>query len=95
MRGREALRKILWAQRADVQRSVARLSQTSFDFGEGAEGKRQERQLQKDIEHLHKRYASIGREMEREPKQIEGLYEVALKRLEPVGLVVLWPETRL
>jgi hypothetical protein len=26
--------------------------------------------------------------------QLESLYRVALHRLEPVGLVVLWPETR-
>ncbi|MCA9607819.1 MAG: hypothetical protein KC619_19555, partial [Myxococcales bacterium] len=97
-RGREeaeALRKILWAQRADVQRSVARLSQTAFDFGESAEGRLQERQIQRDLEHLRRRYDGIGREMEREPAQIEALYQVALQRLEPVGMVVLWPETRL
>ncbi len=97
-RGREesdALRKILWAQRADVQRSVARLGQTTFDFGDSAEGKLQERQVQRDLEHLTRRYESIGREIEREPGQIEALYQVALQRLEPVGLVVLWPETRL
>jgi len=97
-RGREeadALRKILWAQRADVQRSVARLSQTAFDFGESATDRAQQRQVERDLDHLRARYQSIGREMEREPEQIKALYEVALTRLEPVGLVVLWPETRL
>ena len=97
-RGREeadALRKILWAQRADVQRSVARLSQTAFDFSESADGRAQQRQLDRDLSHLRARYESIGREIELEPPQIEALYEVALQRLEPVGLVVLWPETRL
>ena len=29
-----------------------------------------------------------------EPAEIRGLYEVSLRRLEPVGLVYLWPETR-
>jgi len=97
-RGREeanALRKILLAQRNDVQRSVARLSQTTFDFGESAGDRAQQRQLERDLTHLHARYDSIGREMKTEPAQIESLYEVALTRLEPVGLVVLWPETRL
>jgi len=32
--------------------------------------------------------------IETEPKQIEALYQVVLHRLEPVGLVVLWPENR-
>ena len=39
--------------------------------------------------------ATIGREIEREPVSLETLYEVALMRLDPVGLVVLWPESRL
>jgi len=97
-RGREeanALRQILWAQRNDVQRSVAELSQTTFDFGEGVSGKAQQRQLDRDLAHLRARHESIAREAEAEPAQIEALYEVALTRLEPVGLVVLWPETRL
>lgn len=97
-RGREeadALRKLLWAQRNDVQGSVARLQQTSFDFGESQSDRAQERQVQRDLEHLKNRYKSIGLEMEREPASIEALYQVALKRLDPVGLVILWPETRL
>ena len=40
------------------------------------------------------RLASIEKEIEAEPKQIEAIYKVALRRLEPVGLVFLWPETR-
>ena len=97
-RGREeadALRKILWAQRNDVQSSVARLQQTTFDFGESQSGRAQERQVQRDLQHLKNRYQTIGREMDREPASIEALYQVALKRLDPVGLVILWPETRL
>ena len=90
-----ALRKLLWDQRNDVQNSVARLQQTTFDFGESQSGRAQERQVQRDLEHLKNRYQTIGREMEREPATIEALYEVALKRLDPVGLVILWPETRL
>ena len=31
-------------------------------------------------------------EIEHEPRQIEELYGVALTRLTPVGLVVLWPQ---
>ena len=40
------------------------------------------------------RLVSIEEEIESEPRQIEALYKVALRRLEPVGLVFLWPETR-
>ena len=31
---------------------------------------------------------------ETEPVQIRDLYRIALRRLEPVGLVYLWPEIR-
>ncbi|MCZ7679812.1 MAG: hypothetical protein M5U28_14035 [Sandaracinaceae bacterium] len=91
----QALRNLLFAQRQDVQRSVARLKQTQFDFGETESDRVQERQLQRDLAHLQARYVAIAKEASTEPAQIEALYEVALRRLEPVGLVVLWPETRL
>ena len=34
----------------------------------------------------------LERELEREPEQLESLYEVKLRRFEPVGLIYLWPE---
>src|SRR5690606_31961834 len=89
----QALRNLLFAQRMDVQRSIARLRQTELDFGETE--REQERQLQRDLAHLEARYDAIAKEASTEPAQIEALYQVALRRLEPVGLVVLWPETRL
>ena len=36
----------------------------------------------------------LEHELRVEPAEIRGLYEVSLRRLEPVGLVYLWPETR-
>ena len=56
--------------------------------------KREAEQFRKEREHMDDRLISIEREIEREPKQIEALYKVTLRRLEPVGLVFLWPETR-
>ncbi len=32
--------------------------------------------------------------IESEPPELEDLYRVTLRRLEPVGLVYLWPTTR-
>jgi hypothetical protein len=43
---------------------------------------------------MDERLVAIESELQREPAQIEALYKVALRRLEPVGLVFLWPETR-
>jgi hypothetical protein len=60
-----------------------------------AELSKQERaQLHAETEHMRRRSSKIDAELEREPEQIEALYDVALKRFTPVGLVVLWPATR-
>ena len=39
------------------------------------------------------RLASIGREIEEQPARILAGYEVRAQRLEPVGIVYLWPAT--
>ena len=35
----------------------------------------------------------FGDELEREPQRIREFYEVRARRIEPVGLVYLWPDT--
>jgi hypothetical protein len=40
---------------------------------------------------MQERLKEIATEREREPARIETLYEVALRRVSPVGLVYLWP----
>jgi hypothetical protein len=44
---------------------------------------------------MNERLKAIGEELEREPRELQALYDVVLERLEPVGLVYLWPTTRL
>jgi hypothetical protein len=39
------------------------------------------------------RLDQFQRDLESEPKRIRTFYEVRAKRVEPVGLVYLWPET--
>jgi hypothetical protein len=39
------------------------------------------------------RLEQFDRDLEREPERIREFYEVRAKRVEPVGLVYLWPET--
>ncbi len=43
---------------------------------------------------MKQRLKEIDSEISTEPAQLKSLYEVVLPRLEPVGLVYLWPETR-
>jgi Helicase conserved C-terminal domain len=49
------------------------------------------RQLQSNRRHWEKRLASIDTELTTEPERIRGVYEVKALRIEPVGLVYLWP----
>jgi hypothetical protein len=88
----EALRNILKAQRESIESEVARRAQLTFD--DLRLDKREEEQWRKEKEHMGDRLRAIQGELEREPGQIAALYEVSLRRLEPVGLVFLWPETR-
>ena len=88
----QALTEILRTQRRAIIDEVERRSQLTFDdmFAD----KREEEQFRQEKSWLDDRLVSIQRELETEPTQIRELYRVALRRLEPVGLVVLWPETR-
>ena len=88
----EALRKILSAQRMSIITEIERRQQLTFD--DLKFDKREQLQFDKEKDHMGERLVAIQLELEREPKQIEALYKVALRRLEPVGLVFLWPETR-
>jgi hypothetical protein len=88
----EALKTILETQRAAIQTEIDRRlgsSQLLIQFD-----KREAEQFKKEKEYMDGRLVSIQKEIGREPQQIEALYQVALRRLEPVGLVFLWPETR-
>ncbi|MBI4955206.1 MAG: DEAD/DEAH box helicase [Myxococcales bacterium] len=88
----DALRGILEAQRAAIERELARRVQLPLDFG--AWDRTEREQFAEDKKHMEARRASIARELETEPGEIEASYKVLRHRLEPVGLVVLWPATR-
>ena len=51
------------------------------------------RQLEADVRHWQRRLAQFDRDLEGEPKRIRTFYAVRAQRVEPVGLVYLWPET--
>lgn len=88
----QALTTILENQRAAILSEIARRlgdQQLLFQFD-----KREAEQFRREKDHMDQRLQSIEREIEREPRQIEAIYQVVLRRLEPVGLVFLWPETR-
>jgi hypothetical protein len=52
---------------------------------------RERRQLASDQKHWQRRLETIDTELSSEPKRIEVSYKVVTHRLEPAGLVYLWP----
>jgi hypothetical protein len=88
----DALRGILERQREAIREVLEGPIQLALEFGEA--DKEQRRQFEDDRKHMEQRLRDIDKEIATEPAQIEELYRVVLPRLEPVGLIYLWPETR-
>jgi hypothetical protein len=51
----------------------------------------EQEQLGADIRHWQKRLAQIDRELDSEPQRIEHIYQVKASRIDPVGIVYLYP----
>jgi hypothetical protein len=86
------LRQILTAQRRRVQEELQR---RDAEAGQGFLGFSDEerRQLDADMHAWRERLIQFDRDLEHEPGRIRGFYEVRATRVEPVGLVYLWPDT--
>ncbi len=86
------LRETLERQRERVREELAKkerdFTQLTFDFGD-----EEKRQLESDMRSWRSRVEQFERDLEQEPQRIRAFYEVRAKRIEPVGLVYLWPET--
>ena len=86
-----AMVRIIDAQRALIDRTLGS-EQLELGFTAGEDDQR--RQWEGDKKVLERRRGELVEEREAEPRAIEELYTVARRRLVPVGLVYLWPETR-
>jgi len=86
------LRETLARQRervhAELVRHEGEFRQLTLDFGDD-----EMRQLESDMRSWRSRLEQFDRDLEREPGRVREFYEVRAKRVEPVGLVYLWPET--
>jgi hypothetical protein len=85
------LRDTLENQRTRVEEELAKYEgqkQLTLEFSE-----EEKRQLESDVRSWRIRLDQFGTDILREPKRIREFYEVHAKRVEPVGLVYLWPET--
>jgi hypothetical protein len=53
-----------------------------------------QQQLESDRKHWKKRIDELESEIRSEPQRIEEIYQVKANRIEPVGLVYLWPVSK-
>ena len=51
------------------------------------------RQLQADITSWRARLVKFDQDLKTEPVRIREFYDVRAQRVEPIGLVYLWPDT--
>ena len=98
-REERVLRDTLERHRDQVEAELARherdYTQLLLDFqGPDARQLREDtRQLDANMRHWRTRLDQFERDLEREPARVREFYEVRVQRVEPVGLVYLWPET--
>ena len=89
----KAMREILETQKKHIAETAKEHDrpdrQMRFDFAD----KDELRQLESNRRYWVKRLESIDRELRTEPERIREVYQVKARRIEPVGLVYLWPVT--
>ena len=87
-----SLTETLKNQRARVEEELVRydrdFAQLTFGFAD-----EETRQLKSNISSWRSRLEQFECDLEREPGRIREFYEVRAQRIEPVGLVYLWPES--
>ena len=98
-REERALRDTLERHRDQIEAELARherdYTQLLLDFqGPDARQLREDtRQLDANMRHWRRRLDLFEQDLESEPARVREFYEVRVQRVEPVGLVYLWPET--
>jgi hypothetical protein len=85
---RETLERQRERVREELTKNEGAFEQLTLNFGD-----EEKRQLESDMRSWRIRLEQFDRDLEREPQRIRAFYEVRAKRVEPVGLVYLWPET--
>jgi hypothetical protein len=85
----QAMRTILEEQRKRISVTEKQSQQLTLGLFNADEV----RQLEADRRHWERRLGDIERELASEPVRIRNVYVVKAKRIEPVGLVYLWPVT--
>lgn len=87
----KAMREILDLQQTHLLTTMSahdKSLQLLLDFNED-----ERRQKEHDRRYWETRLGEVDRERETEPERIRALYDVKARRVEPIGLVYLWPVT--
>ena len=72
----------------ELDRHQGQYAQITLDFDDD-----ERRQLQTNMRYWRTRLDQFDRDLKQEPGRIRAFYEVQATRVEPVGLVYLWPDT--
>lgn len=79
---------ILEKQRERIEKRAAQVESKQLVLEFDAE---ERRQLEADKRHWQRRLVGLRDELRREPERIRAAYEVKARRIEPTGIVYLWP----
>jgi hypothetical protein len=85
---RETLEQQRDRVRTELGKTEPKLEQLRFGFTDD-----EWRQVEADVRSWRGRLAQFERDLAQEPHRVRAFYEVRATRVEPVGLVYLWPES--
>jgi hypothetical protein len=85
---RETLERQRDRVRAELERHTGKVPQLTLEFAE-----EDRRQLESNMRSWERRLEQFDGDLDTEPARIAEFYEVRAQRIEPVGLVYLWPDT--
>jgi superfamily II DNA or RNA helicase len=87
-----SLREVLEQQRErvrdELERHEGKTEQLALEFDD-----EEKRQLESDMRSWRVRLEQFERDLANEPNRVQEFYEVRARRVEPIGLVYLWPES--
>jgi superfamily II DNA or RNA helicase len=85
--------RAMWALLEEQKNRISTTLEENRDTAPGLFDQEEMRQLEADRRHWSQRLHQIEEELRTEPLRIQGIYFVQAQRVEPVGLVYLWPTT--
>ena len=89
----ESLEKTLRRQRARVKEHLEKRGEMDTQLRLFALKPEERRQREADLRAWERRLSQFAAEIETEPRRVREFYEVRAARIEPAGLVYLWPDT--